>query len=232
LKPTTLIRAAVVAGVIALLSACTQPLPPAPKAAPPPPVAQTPYRPQPPIGAPANLPIPPRQADGTRLTVNSNLSSTQTVWNLRSAYNVAALNCLKPQHASILDSYSDFLKTHVKSLKAVNRALDKQFRAQHGRNYLKARETYQTRIYNFFALPPVIPAFCDAALALSQDLPAVAPSQLEGFAPGALAKLDGVYQQFYLSFDQYRADLAAWEERYGTGSAVAAGSSSSQSVAQ
>jgi hypothetical protein len=231
-EPTKLILAAAVAGLIAIVSACTQPPPPPPVTVAPLPVVYTPYRPVPPTGAPEDLPIPLRQADGKRLTVNSNLSGTQTVWNVRSAYNVAALNCTKPQHAAILAGYSDFLKTHVKSLKKVNRDLDRKFKSEHGSKYVKAREAYQTQIYNFFSLPPVVPALCDAVLAMSQELPTVVPGQLEGFAPAALTKLDGVYQQFYITYDQYKADLAAWEERYGTGPTAAAGSSSSQSLAQ
>jgi len=172
------------------------------------------------------------QADGTRRTVNSDLSAAQAVWNLRSAYNVAALNCMKPEHAAILPGYSGFLKAHAKTLKTVNSNLDHTFKAKFGSKYIAARESYQTQVYNFFALPPVLPAFCDAALDLSRDLVSVAPSQLEAFAPGAIARLDGVYQQFYTSFERYKTDLEAWERRYGTGPAVAAGSSSRQSLAQ
>lgn len=226
------ILAATAVGLIVLLSSCAAPPPPPPPSVAPPPVVRIPPRPYPPMGAPAGLAIPPPQADGTRFTVNSNLTTAQTVWNLRSAYNVAALNCLKSKHTAILSGYSSFLKTHAKTLKAVNRDLDRKFRAAHRSKYIRMREAYQTRVYNFFALPPVIPALCDAALALSQDLVMVAPGQLEGFAPTALARFDGVYQKFFASFDQYKADLAAWEERYGTGRADAAVSSSSHILAQ
>jgi hypothetical protein len=184
------------------------------------------------MGAPADMVIPTAQLDGSRITVNSGLSTAQTVWNFRSAYNVAALNCLEPEHVAILPGYSDFLKTHAKTLKAVNSDLEKSFKAEHGPGYIKVRESYQTQVYNFFALPPVVPALCDEVLEISQALATVEPGQLESFALGGLARIDDVYQQFYTSYDQYKADLAAWEERYGAGPSVAAGSSSSQSLAQ
>lgn len=224
--------AVAVAGTVCLLSACTQQAGPVIRGSAPP-VASVPPRPYPPMGAPAGLAIPPLQADGKRLTVNSGLQGAQAVWSLRSAYNVAALNCQKPQHAAILPGYSGFLKTHTKVLKKTNSDLDRQFKAEYGQNrYIRARETFQTQIYNFFAYPPVLPALCDATVSLSQDIAAVAPGQLEGYAPAALARLDLVYQQFYNSYAQYLADLAGWEARYGAGPAVAAGSSSSQSLAQ
>ncbi|MDG2001819.1 MAG: hypothetical protein P8J20_00660 [Novosphingobium sp.] len=231
INPTRLVLGAAIAGLLTLVAACTQPPPPSASVAPPP-VAYTPYRPVPPKGAPKNLAIPPQQADGKRITVNSNLTSTQTVWNLRSGYNVAALNCTKSKHEAILSGYSAFLKSHAKKLKKVNRDLDRKFRSEHGSKYIKARESYQTQIYNFFSLPPVVPALCDAVLALSVEFQTVQPGQLEGFAPSGLAKLDEVYQQFYDSYDKYTVDLAAWEQRYGTGATVAAGSSSNQSLAQ
>ena len=181
---------------------------------------QIPPRPVPPLNAPTNLTIPPLGPDGSRITVNSNLSTAQAVWNLRSGLNVAALNCLSPEHAPILARYGALLKDHAKSLKAANAELDKTFRSQHGPKFIPIRETYQTQVYNYFALPPVMPAFCNAALALSTELGAVPVGQLESFAPGGLAKLDTVFREFFNSYDQYRSDLAVWEMRYGGGPAL------------
>ncbi len=232
-SPTRLILAASFAGAIALLASCAPQATAPVSVSKPPPVASIPHRPYPPMGAPAGLALPPLKADGKRLTVNSGLSSAQTLWSLRSAYNVAALNCLKPQHEAILPGYANFLKTHSKSLKQANSDLDRTFKAEHGSSkHIRAREAVQTQIYNFFAYPPVLPALCDAVVSLSQDIVSIAPGQLEGYAPEALARLDGVYQQFYTSYAQYEADVAAWDARYGAGPSVAAGSSSGQSLAQ
>lgn len=184
------------------------------------------------MGAPANFVVPPAMPNGKRITINSNLSMDQTIWNLRSAYNVAALNCMKPEYAAILPGYSNFLKTYAKTLKTVNRDLDRTYRREYGSRYIHEREGFQTQVYNFFALPPVLPSFCDAAVNLTQELPAVPPGQLESFAPGALARLDDIYQQFYTSFDQYRADLNEWEMRYGAGPVVAASSDANQRLSQ
>lgn len=213
--PTRLFLAGATAAAISVLSACAPKPPPPPPA--PPPIVRIPPRPEPPLGAPVNLTIPPLGPDGTRLTVNSNLSTAQATWNLRSALNVAALNCLAPEHAPILTAYGALLKDHAKTLKTVNSDLDKNFRAQHGPKFIPVRETYQTQVYNYFALPPVMPAFCREALNLSAELGTLPVGQLEAFAPGGLAKLDYVFREFFNSYDQYRSDLATWESRYGAG---------------
>lgn len=205
------------AAVIAL-AGCSTPAPPPP---PPPPVVTIPPRPSPPLGAAPNLTIPPLGPTGARTTVNSNLSTAQIVWNLRSAFNVAALNCLDPEFAPILPGYTSFLETHKKALSTVNKDLDKSFRENFGAKiYIRERETYQTQVYNYFALPPVQPSFCNAALQVSNELLTVPAGQLETYAIGGLDKVDTPFREFFNSYDQYRADLQAWEARYGSGSAV------------
>ena len=210
-----LLQGTLIAAAIAVLAACApKPVetPPAP-----PPVS---YRPYPPMGAAPNLTIPALGADGTRLTINSGISSKQAAWNLRSAYNVAALNCQKSEHAPILANYGDFLKTHKSSLSSINRSLDSEFKARHGRSYIREREAFQTQVYNYFALPPVLPSFCDATLSLGQELRSIAPSQLETYAPTGLAKIELVFHEFFDSFDRYRREFAQWqadyEAKYGT----------------
>ncbi|TCM18087.1 hypothetical protein EDF56_105436 [Novosphingobium sp. PhB165] len=191
-------------------------------APPPPPQAVViPPRPMPPAGAQNNMPIPALAANGMRATVNSGISPAQALWNLRSAYNVAALNCMGPDHGPILAGYKDFLIRHAKSLTATNKALDKEYVTRYGAKMgAKTRETYQTQVYNFFALPPVVPALCNTMIGLAAELQTVPANQLDSVAAADLAKAEAPYMEFFNSYDQYRADLAAWESRYGAGSAA------------
>lgn len=202
-----------VTALIVALAGCAAPPPPQPVA---PPIVRIPPRPRPPLNAAENLTIPPRAPDGSRPTVNSNLSTAQMVWNLRSAYNVAALNCLDPQYAPILAGYGQFLKVQSKTLAAVNKDLDKAFKANYGSKiYIRERETYQTQVYNYFALPPVLPSFCNAALQVSNELQAVPAGQLEAYATNGLDKVDSPFRDFFNNYDQYRVDVQAWDARYG-----------------
>jgi hypothetical protein len=196
----------------AALAACTKPPPPPPP--PPPPVVVIPPRPQPPLGAAPNLAIPLIDATGIRQTVNTGISQEQAIWTLRSAYNVAALNCVADEYLPILDGYKAFLKVHDRSLDKANAALDKDYRKRFGRSSVRERETYQTQVYNFFAMPPVKPAFCASAMKLSSDLAAVGPGQLEGYALAGVQTIETPFLDFFNSYDQYRADLAAWQARY------------------
>ena len=214
------IIAAAVGSAVALLAGCSAPLPP--QAVAPPPRVVIPPRPYPPMGAAPNLMIPVKGIDGIRRTVNTGLGSAQTVWNLRSAYNVAALSCQDVKYIPVLEGYKAFLKTHAKKLALVNKDLDAQFKADHGKTYIRVRETYNTQVYNYFAQPPTLHAFCDASLALSTQIAPVASKDLELFASTGLPQLETVFQEFYNSYDQYRVDLAAWEARYGGGPPVQA----------
>ena len=195
-----------------VLAACAQKTPPPP---PPPPVVVIPPQPQPPMGAQENMRIPEVGVDGTRKTVNSNVSTAQAVWNFRSAFNVAALNCVEPEYASVLAGYKEFLKVHDKSLDKADADLKKNFNGAFGKSGTRERETYQTQVYNFFSVPPVKQTFCRAAMQVAIDLATVPAGQLEGYAPQGLAKIEAPFMDFFNAYDQYRADLAAWQGKYG-----------------
>lgn len=218
----------VLATAVVLAGCATQPAPQAP-----PPVAVViPPRPMPPMGASPNLVVPALRTDGTRQTVNSDITNMQAVWNLRSAYNVAALNCLGPQYAPIVTSYGAFLKTHAKTLNAANKDMDKRFKADFGKSYIRERETYLTQVYNYFALPPVVPSLCNEVLAMSGEISAVPAGKLEDYAATGLARMNQPFADFFNSYEQYRSDLTAWEARYGTGAASAATSTAAVAGAQ
>lgn len=186
-------------------------LPPPPVA---PPVVVIPPRPYPPIGAPANMVIPALGPDGVRNTVNAHLSANQALWNFRSAYNVAALNCLRPEHGEIVVGYRAFLKKHAKGLQAANRGVDSEFKAKHGAAFIRPREAYMTQVYNYFANPVTLRAFCDASLAMSRDAQLVTPPQLQTFSTAELPKLEQVFEAFFRAYEQYRIDAANWDARY------------------
>ena len=186
--------------------------PPAPP--PPPPVVYIPPRPTPPLGAAPTSLIPPMGANGVRQTINVGLTPSQTVWNLRSAYNVAALNCQKPEHAEILVGYKLFLKNHKLGLAKANTGVNTDFRKRYGAAFVRPREAYLTKVYNFYAFPPTLTNFCDAALVVALESKTVKPVDLTAFSTRSLAALDKVFDSFFIGFEQYRADAAAWDAKY------------------
>lgn len=161
--------------------------------------------------------VPPVGAGGVRQTVNVGLNNDQTLWHFRSGWNVAALNCLDAEHEAILNGYSSFLRTFSRKLAATNTALDAEFRRVHSTrsNAVKARETYMTQVYNYFALPPARADFCNVVLGISNEFLASPPSDANQFAAASLPRIDAVFDQFFRAYEQYRVDSAAWDARYG-----------------
>ena len=158
--------------------------------------------------------IPMVAPSGVRQTVNANLTPAQTTWNLRSALNVAALNCQAPEYASLVDNYGAMLKRNARELSATNRALQSEFRQRYGATYRDVQDSYMTQVYNYFALPPAKEDFCDVAHAVGAEALAVEPGDLEVFAASALPRIESVFEDFFRAYEQYRIDLAAWDSRY------------------
>jgi hypothetical protein len=180
-------------------------------------VEAVPYRPIPPGGASYMMTIPPVGLDGRRVTVNTGLTEDETLWHLRSAWNVAALNCMDPIHAPILEGYGAFLKQQSRKLAAANTAIDKAYRQEHGSrsDAIKAREAEMTQVYNYFALPPTLGSFCNAALQLASEYMVSPPEDLNQFAVTGIQRFEAVFDQFFREYEQYRIDSAAWDAQYG-----------------
>jgi hypothetical protein len=213
----------VLAGVAGLAACGPKAPPPAPLPPPPapPPVVYIPPRPLPPLGAAAGFAVPILNADGTRKTINTGISSAQTVWNFRSAYNVAALNCQKPQHVDILTGYKKFIVSHKTALNTANKTVDAEFKKRHGTAYIRPREAYMTQVYNYYAFPPTITNFCDAATIMARESMTVKSADLTAFAKRNLALLDTVFVGFYTAYEQYQADATAWDAKYAPKPATA-----------
>lgn len=197
------------------LAAKPKKVPPPPPPPPPPPVVvYIPPRPTPPLGASPLFKVPPAGPSGMRQSINAGIGPLQTVWNLRAAYNVAALDCLRTEHNDILVGYKRFLKIHKLSLVKANRAVDGDFRKRYGAAYIRPREAYMTQVYNYYAFPPTLPNFCDAALAMARESMTLKPADLTAFAGRYVPQFDQVFESFYRSYDQYRVDAAAWDAKY------------------
>ncbi len=202
-----------------VLAACAKPTPP-----PKPVVVITdpgpPVRPIPPLGAVANMYIPPAdEVSGKRLTPNSNISEVATIWHFRSAFNVAALNCVPPTYASVNEYYSSFLTRMKIPLAKVNLAMDAEYRARYPgagtTGAARIRDTAATDIYNYFSLPPVTQQFCALMLEKGPAATMLTEDQLYPFAKQTLDEIDAIYIKFWEDYEDYQRRLAEWEALYG-----------------
>lgn len=164
--------------------------------------------PQPPMGATVGMTIPDIGANGRRVTPNSNLSEAGAIWHLRMALNVAALSCLSQDAARV--QYNAFLKDHKTALAKANKVVDAEYRAQYGAKGVDMRDRLNTRVYNFFALPPVQHGFCDQALSVGRTVNTKKSAELAGYAPQGLASLEAPFLAFYDAYAAYQQRLAAW----------------------
>lgn len=205
-----------IAAGLAAVAACA-PKPPPPPPPPPPPVEAVPYRPIPPQGAAYVMDVPQVGADGERITVLSNISADERIWYFRSAWNVAALNCLGPAYQPILDGYSTFIKKHERALRQVNSRIDASYRKDYAvsRDAIKAREKTMTTVYNYFTLPPVRAAFCQEALAIANQALATPDYDPAVFATANLPALERPFDEFFTAYERYQRDSAAWDAQYG-----------------
>lgn len=177
-------------------------------AAPPPPVvASVPVaKPLPPAGAAANITLPAQLADGTFDTPNRALGEAATVWHLRAALNVAALRC---NDQALVDAYNGFVRANAKVLA---RAHDGAMRDGGGQAAFDGR---MTKLYNYFALPPVQDAFCAAAATIATEAAVTPAAEVQRLATLGLPVLDAPFTNFFARYAAYRADLAAWEAGRG-----------------
>jgi len=192
-----------VAAMAIVLAACARRAEPVAVAPPPPlPVLPPAARPTPPSGAAANVVLPRQNPDGSFVTPNSVLTPAATAWHLRAALNVAALRC---NDDALLSNYNGFVKGHAAALKTAHAASMKEAGGT------APFDDAMTRLYNYFALPPVQTAFCTAAATVAEEGARTPAAEFARFAALSVPVLDAPFTNFFAQYAAYRTDLARWE---------------------
>lgn len=208
-------RASAIALVLGV-AACAPPPPPRP--APPPPVIIAPPpapmpMPTPPNSAAPTLTIPGLDAMGRRMTPNVDLGPEQSLWQLRIALNVAALNCRGPGEVALVADYTRFLNANRAANSRAERWVIADQGRRNGTNGIAARDALSTRLYNYFAQPPVLQDFCRTATGVMALAAAEPTATIMAFAQTRLPEVDRPFADFYGAYDRYRADLILWQSR-------------------
>jgi hypothetical protein len=161
--------------------------------------------------------IPSRGPDGRLQTVLRGLSDDERIWYFRSAWNVAALNCIGPQYEPILEGYRAFLTDNAKALRAVNQRIDASYAKRYStrREAIMGREKTMTTVYNYFALPPARVEFCAAALQVASLALATPRPSAANLAAANFTSFEAPFENFYTAYEQYQRDAAVWDARYG-----------------
>ncbi|MEG3598060.1 MAG: hypothetical protein VX357_07420, partial [Pseudomonadota bacterium] len=95
--------------------------------------------------------------------------------------------------------------------------IDAEYRKEYGarRTAIQARESQMTMVYNYFALPPARADFCRTALGVSQQYLASQQVDPLAFALANFSALEGPFERFFVAYEQYERESAAWDARYG-----------------
>lgn len=132
---------------------------------------------------------PPPAAVSQLSAIHQNLAPMESLWHLRSGFNVAALACQNRYGRVIVDDYNRFQADHKALLKAAYAQRSATFQAEGGK-WQAAYDTHMTRLYNWFAMPTAQPDFCIIAARLLKDANQWPAEGLERRAVAALAELD------------------------------------------
>ena len=117
------------------------------------------------------------------------LRDSDAIWQVRSALNVAALNCRKQSHAAITSNYNLMLKRQRAVLAAAYAAEQDVFRRDFGKRWQSAHDAHATRTYNLFAQQSLQPRFCDLATRISARASSVEETAFPAFAMISLSRL-------------------------------------------
>ncbi len=117
------------------------------------------------------------------------LRDSDAIWQVRSALNVAALNCRKQAHAAITSNYNLMLKRQRAVLAAAYAAEQEVFRRDFGKRWQSAHDAHATRTYNLFAQQSLRPRFCDLATRISSRASSVEETAFPAFAMISLSRL-------------------------------------------
>lgn len=193
------------------VAACAAPPAPPPVKAPPPPQVSRP--PQPPAGVDPAYELPAKDSDGRFLTPNIGLGPLETMFNVRSALNVAALSCATSANTAPRDGYNRFLKLHKTVLANANKAIDAKYRREHGSAGLRLRDSRMTKLYNHYAYPPVKGAFCAKTARYLTAANAMASKDLETWSLGALADIEQDFQDQFRRIEAFQMELRDWQQK-------------------
>jgi hypothetical protein len=204
-----------VAGLTTVV-ACAPTPPPAPPRPPAPAPAPAPapmVMPTPPNSASPTLVLPVVDGLGRRMTPNVDLSPEQALWQLRIGLNVAALSCRGPDEVALVNNYTAFLTRNQRAIAAAERWVIRDQGVRNGTNGIAARDALSTRMYNYFAQPPVKTEFCIRATQIMGLAAAEPTTTILPFGAAQIVQLDQPFVDFYAAYARYQANFAVWRSQ-------------------
>lgn len=121
-------------------------------------------------------------------------TSAETVWKMRAALNVAALQCQYDPALKAVDTYNQFSRQHKDSLNSIRSALEGSFRRRFGKGWAGQFDRYNTRLYNSYSATHEQIAFCTKMSDVgARSLAATDNAQLAEVATQAIPEVDALF---------------------------------------
>lgn len=164
-----------------------------------------------PGNAASTLRLPPRDQSGEFVTPNRDLYGERAFWNVRIALNAAAIGCRGPQAPQLVADYNQLLERHIPLVRSSETFVIASLARSSGSNGIAARDKLSTRLFNYFAQPPVQAEFCPVAAAVAAELTQATSDHAMRRSTAWLARLDQPFVDFYHAYDRYQVRLVAWK---------------------
>lgn len=113
-------------------------------------------------------------------------SGEQLIWKLRSALNVAALQCQFDPNLKMVENYKTFLTSHTTILDQTRITLT-------SRMGINAFDHYSTQLVNTFSAVDVQVAFCAKAAAVAMEADIVSDAELAALARTRVPEIQAVF---------------------------------------
>jgi hypothetical protein len=124
------------------------------------------------------------------VTLDTRPATSEQVWRLRSALNVAALMCAD---RAIAGDYNRLLRSHAPALDRAWQQEQQRYRLLHGANWQTVQDRALTRLYNRVANTGERAHLCAEAADILADARMVPPAQFAHFANAASARLEQLF---------------------------------------
>ena len=174
------------------------------------------YPPEAPNGAADTMVLPAQAPDGQWMTPNVGINDAEALFHLRAGLNVAALGCRGMAYEqALIDNYNALQLQHKSAIAQAERYAIAGIARRTGTTGTAGRDRMGTKLYNYFAMPPVQRAFCPIAYRISGQVRSMNSTTLAAEAPALLRELETPFQTFYSAYARYQVDRKNWTTQNG-----------------
>jgi hypothetical protein len=117
----------------------------------------------------------------------------ESVWKLRAALNVAALQCQFDPNLKTVANYNEINKLHKAEIDDSRSRMESRYRRLYGRGGLGAFDRYNTKLWNGFSSVNHQVPFCNKASEVGNEAVATPTGGLTVLANNKLAEIEGVF---------------------------------------